>query len=123
LTDEVRLTIPAEEDFRGVAHLVLGGLAVRLDLTFEVLEDLQLAVESLLERRDDERDVTIAVVLEPGELRTSIGPFEDEIAGDLARDEDGFGLRRVLTTVCDRFELVERDGERWVELSKQVEGH
>jgi len=123
LTDEVRLTIPAEEDFRGVVHLVLGGLAVRLDLTFEVLEDLQLAVESLLERRDDERDVTIAVVLEPGELRTSIGPFEDGIAGDLARDENGFGLRRVLTTVCDRFELVERDGERWVELSKQVEGH
>jgi hypothetical protein len=120
LTDEVRLTIPAEEDFRGVAHLVLGGLAVRLDLTFEVLEDLQLAVESLLEQRDDERDVTVAVVLEPAELRTSIGPFEGEIADDLARD-DGFGLRRVLATVCDRFELVERDGERWVELSKRVE--
>src|SRR5207302_2343914 len=76
LTDEVRLTIPAEEDFRRVAHLVLGGLAVRLDLTFEVLEDLQLALDSLLERRDDERDVTVAVVLEPGELRTSVGPFE-----------------------------------------------
>jgi hypothetical protein len=121
LTDEVRLTIPAEEDFRGVAHLVLGGLAVRLDLTFEVLEDLQLAVESLLEQRDDERDVTVAVVLEPGELRTSIGPFEGEIASDLARDDDGFGLRRVLTTVCDRFELVERNGERWVELAKRIE--
>jgi hypothetical protein len=123
LTDEVRLTIPAEEDFRRVAHLVLGGLAVRLDLTFEVLEDLQLAVDSLLERRDDERDVTLAVVLEPGELRTSIGPFEGRLVSDLAREEDGFGLRQVLATVCDRFELVDREGDQWVELRKRVEEH
>ena len=32
----------------GVAHLVLGGLAVRLDLTIENLEDLQLALDALL---------------------------------------------------------------------------
>jgi len=123
VSDEITLTLPAEEDFRRVAHLVLGGLAVRLDLTWASLEDLQLALDSLLERRDDERDVTVAVVLEPGELRTSVGPFEGAVVSDLAREEDGFGLRRVLATVCDRFELVDRGGERWVELSKRVEGH
>jgi hypothetical protein len=120
VTDEIRLTIPAEEDFRRVAHLVLGGLAVRLDLTYEVLEDLQLAVDSLLERRDDERDVTVSVKLEPGELRTEIGPFEGPVVADLAQDDDGFGLRRVLGTVCDRFEIVDRSGQQWVELSKRV---
>ena len=36
--DEICLTLPADEAFHGVAHLVLGGLAVRLDLTYEDLE-------------------------------------------------------------------------------------
>ena len=30
--DEIQLTLPADVAFHGVAHLVLGGLAVRLDL-------------------------------------------------------------------------------------------
>ena len=33
MTDEIRLTLPRERPFYGIAHLVLGGLAVRLDLT------------------------------------------------------------------------------------------
>src|SRR5438874_10677170 len=57
----------------------------QLDAYALALHDaLPVSVESLLERRDDERDVTVAVVLEPGELRTRIGPFEAEIAGDLS---------------------------------------
>ena len=39
--DEISLTLPADDAFRRVAHLVLGRLAVRLDLTFESLEDLR----------------------------------------------------------------------------------
>jgi len=42
--DEIALTLPADEAFSGVAHLVLGGLAVRLGLTVEILEDLELAL-------------------------------------------------------------------------------
>jgi len=48
--DEICLTLPADEAFHGVAHLVLGGLAVRLDLTYENLQDLELALDALLER-------------------------------------------------------------------------
>jgi len=39
--DEITLTVPRERPFYRVAHLVLGGLAVRLDLTYDTLEDLQ----------------------------------------------------------------------------------
>ena len=38
--DEITLTLPRQRDFHRVAHLVLGGLAVRLELTIETLEDL-----------------------------------------------------------------------------------
>jgi len=41
-TEEIRLVIPAEEDFRPIAHLVTGGLAMRLDVTYDDLDDLQV---------------------------------------------------------------------------------
>ena len=59
--DEISLTLPADDAFHSVAHLVLGGLAVRLDLTFENLEDLELAIDALLERSTDGREVTLLV--------------------------------------------------------------
>ena len=39
MSDEIQLVLPAEEDFRHIAHLVVGGLGARIDLTFEHLED------------------------------------------------------------------------------------
>ena len=36
--DMIVLTLPPERDFHRVAHLVLGGLALRLNLTLEALE-------------------------------------------------------------------------------------
>ncbi|MDX6511348.1 MAG: hypothetical protein QOE36_852 [Gaiellaceae bacterium] len=112
--------MPRERDFFRVAHLVLGGLAVRLDLTFENLEDLQLAFAELL--RENGADITVAVEVEDDRFTAAIGPFDGkalqaELDGEL---EGALGLRRVLTTVCDRFELVDRDGGRWVEIEKKV---
>jgi hypothetical protein len=127
MSDEITLTLPAEEDFRRVAHLVLGGLAVRLDLTWESLEDLQLALDSLLERREDENAITIGVRVADGVLHARVGPFEDGLVADLAEgngDSDGdgeLGLGRVLATICDRYEVVDREGGRWVELAKTLE--
>ena len=46
MSDVVTLQLPRERDFFGVAHLVLGGLGARFDLTYDVLDDiLQLHVE------------------------------------------------------------------------------
>jgi hypothetical protein len=119
--DEITLTIPREQPFHRVAHLVVGGVAVRLNLTFENLDDLELALDALLERAKDEGEVTVAVRVEAGTLHTAIGPFTDEVRAELAREAgEGVGLRRVLETVVDRVEVVERDGSNWVELTKDV---
>jgi anti-sigma regulatory factor (Ser/Thr protein kinase) len=117
MADEITLTLPVEEEFQRIAHLVLGGLAVRLDLTFEHLEDMQLALDGLLERRGDD-PVTVSVRVDEGKLQTSIGPFAGAALEDLERDDSALGLRRVLETVVDSFEVEERDGARWVELTK-----
>ena len=122
MADEITLTLPCEEEFTGVAHLVLGGLAARIDLTVDHLEDLQIAVDGLLERRPAAGSVTVAVTVDDGLLRTAVGPFEPTALDDLEREDASLGLRRILDTVCDTVELEERNGDRWVQLTKRTAG-
>ena len=120
MSDEVRLTLPAEEDFRRVAHLVVGGLGVRLDLTLEDLDDLQIALEALLSCRDDEGDIVVTVDAGDGAVRASVGPFRAGSFDALDHTDAPLGLQRVLETVCDTFEIDERSGGAWVELTKRT---
>ena len=118
-TEEIRLVIPAEEDFRPIAHLVTGGLASRLDITFDDLEDLQVAVEAVLALRDDEGELTLVLSASDGVLSASLGPFT---ADTLHAEEQagGLDLARVLETVCDTHEIEMRDDGSWVELTKRI---
>jgi hypothetical protein len=118
LSDEIRLVLPAQEDFHPIAHLVVGGLAARLELTYEQLEDLQVAVEALLGCRDDDDDVSVVVEVEAGAVRATVGPFAREALAELERDGSELGLKRVLETVTDGVEVEERDGGTWVVLTK-----
>jgi hypothetical protein len=119
--DEISLTLPADEEFRRVAHLVLGGLAVRLDLSFESLEDLELALDSLLERFGDEEKITLRVQVRDGELRTVVGPFHSVRAELDDGGADALGLSRILGAVCDSVEITDHDDAEWVELTKRVQ--
>jgi hypothetical protein len=119
--DEITLTLPADQAFHRVAHLVMGGLALRLDLTFENLEDLELALDALLERSARDGEVTVRVRVLDGELETTVGPLTS-VRAELEEARDGsLNLHRILGAVCDRVEIVERDGGQWVELIKLVE--
>ena len=118
-TDEIRLVIPAEEDFRRIAHLVTGGLALRLDVTYADLEDLQVGIEALLALRDDAGELVLSLSADDGVLYASLGPFAPETVHDEDADGD-LDLRRVLETVCDTHEIEERADGAWVELTKRV---
>ena len=118
-TEEIRLVIPAEEDFRPIAHLVTGGLAMRLDVTYDVLEDLQVGIDALLALRDDSDELVVSLSADDGILRASLGPFAPEQVHE-NDSQGGLDLHRVLETVCDTHEVEERDGGAWVELSKRI---
>ena len=119
--DEVTLHLPRERPFFGVAHLVVGGLAARLDLSFEQLEDLQVALGELLEQHETEREISVSVRVEGDTIHALVGPFDKSLEQELARDSsDAVGLKRVLETVVDRLEVTDRDGEPWVELTKTM---
>ena len=121
--DVITLTLPPERDFHRVAHLVLGGLAVRLNLTLEALEDLQLALDGLLDSGSREDEVTLALTVLADAIEASVGPFRARsVQRALDAGADGVGLRRVLDTVVDRVEVSERDGGDWVQLTKRIDG-
>ncbi len=89
--DEITLTIPREEPFHEVAHLVLGGFAARLNLSAESLDDLETALDAVLERASSNGHVTVKLCLDEGSLRATVGPVSSE-AGDEVT------LRRILDT-------------------------
>jgi hypothetical protein len=117
--DEIVLTIPREESFHEVAHLVLGGVAARLNLSFESLDDLETALDAVLERAAANGDVTVKLQLTDSAIHALVGPFVGErLRAELERDPgDEVSLRRVLDTVVDGYKL---DQEGWLELVKRV---
>jgi hypothetical protein len=108
VSDHISLTIPTAARFRGVATLVLGGVGSRLDLPYERVDDLQLAVLSVLEASGDDR-VTVEVEAEDGGVSVSVGPL---VAGT---GTDG-ALTRVLAPLVDSFEPTERGDDVWLTL-------
>src|SRR4029079_1783868 len=123
--DRIALETPIERGWEPVFRLVLGGVADRLDLGFEDLDDIQLAVERLLAEAGSQESVQLAFEILPEGLRTRIGPLrEHAIAEALQGPEPRPGeltLRRILETVVDSFgiEIVD-DGNIMVILNKRV---
>lgn len=118
MADEITLTIPRDSDFHRVAHLVLGGLAVRMDLTVENLEDLQIALDAILGRSElDPADITVRMALRDGALETRVGPLPSNVLDEIEQEQDGdLTLRRVLDSTVDDVHV---DGDS-VSLTKKV---
>jgi anti-sigma regulatory factor (Ser/Thr protein kinase) len=126
MTDNITLTVPYDRPYQGVVRLVVGGLAARLELPLEELEDVQLALEALLS--DDSyatgETVTVEVEVANDGLGISVGPLErDALDAALQAEPDperGVGLGRVLRTVMGGYEVERRDGGGWLCMRKDV---
>jgi hypothetical protein len=124
--ETIELVTPLGRAWEPVIRLVLGGIADRLDLGFEELDDLQLAVERLLMEAGAQESVRMSFEVTDRAVRTRIGPLEaGAIADALQGPEPQPGeltLRRILETVVDSFgiEEVAEDGQLVVRLEKVV---
>ena len=119
--DEFTISIPREQPFAGVVGLVVGGIAARHEVTLDVLDDLQLALDGVLERTDDDHEsqLTIELRVEGGTIGALIGPVTASTAAELEEDAGAsLGLRRLLETVVDSATISERDSGPWIELRK-----
>ncbi len=122
--EQIALTLPGDDAFHGVAHLVLGGVATRHNLTMETLEDLTLALDTVLDRCGDSADeVTVVARIGDESAVLEIGPFDADDLEPMLEHSAGGALdaRRILDAVVDEVDLVERDGGDWVRVTKSVE--
>jgi hypothetical protein len=105
VSDRIVLTVPPAPVPQR-RDLVLGGIGGRADLPYERMDDLQLAVLSILDSSDGEA-VTLEVESDDGGLAIAIGPVRDGSSND-------DGLRLVLSRLVDGVAHEHRDGAEWI---------
>lgn len=108
--DRVVVEFPASAGYRGVARLVLGGLSARLELPVDRVEELLLALESLITQELAGDTVTMETAAGGAALRTRVGPF----ASSQLADES---VARVLRPLVDGVSEQDGPGGYWVELA------
>ena len=106
MADAITLTLPRESEYQGVAQLVLAGLAARLDLTLEHLEDLQIAFDALLDAgaraSEDHEELTVRLTVHDEALEAVVGPLNARMLEALEHDAGAeLGVKRVLESTVD----------------------
>lgn len=116
----VTLTIPGERRFIGIARLFVGGLATRLDLGYETMDDLQLALESVLLKADLGPEVTFEAQVEDDSVVLLAGPFgSDPLQASLGQG-DTLELERLLMALVASAESTLRDDGCWLRLDVRI---
>ena len=109
-----------------MARLVVGGLAARHNLSYEALEDLQLALVTVLEGDGYAAADEIKVELDISDdaITMAIGPLNgDAVRADLEQSSDGdLGLGRLLATLVEDAAVEAREDGDWLRLAKRVRG-
>lgn len=126
MTQAIELRIPNERPFHGVARLVVGGLAARHNLSYEALEDLQLALVTILESDGYAAagEIRVEVEVTDEAITMAIGPLNgDTLRADLQQSSEGdLGLGRLLGTLVEDATVDAREDGDWLRLSKRVRG-
>jgi hypothetical protein len=113
--------VPNARPYFGVARLLVGGLAARLDLGYEQMDDLQLAVETVLTRcRPTDDHVTLEAAIDDGELAISIGPLTQAVGTSETPDGSVIPFATLLDRLVERSAMVERGDEVWLRLEQRI---
>ena len=123
--EHVELVVPPGKQGEAVARMVIGGVGDRLDLGFEDVDDLQLAIERLLAEAADDYPVRIDMGMVEQGVRLTVGPLREDVVAEAlqspAPQAGELNLRRVLETVVDSFAVADSvDGSITVTLQKAV---
>jgi anti-sigma regulatory factor (Ser/Thr protein kinase) len=135
MSDTVALSFPRDSRYYAVARLVVGGMAAPLQMSYDALDDLQLAISSLLDHEDlatqgadnstgDLGNVQLRLEVDEHRLVAAIGSFTtgslDRAFERSAQQGGEMGLQRLLDTIVDEVTVTgEAEGE-WITLTKQV---
>jgi anti-sigma regulatory factor (Ser/Thr protein kinase) len=119
VSDALVLRVPNEDRFLGLIRLFISGLASKFDLPYERLDDLQLAVETVL-TRDSHQGAEVTLRIEPLEQSIAIWlhPVDERTPDEEVSSQ--VGLNRLLATLVDLVSVVSLDDERWLRLEQRI---
>ena len=110
MADLIRLEVTATPAAMPIVRMVLGGVAARIDLSLDEIDDLYVAVEQLLsaasDSGEDPRHELAIEVVDDG-VSVSVGPFRSSLLrARLAGDGgSGFDLKTVMRGVVESVEV------------------
>jgi anti-sigma regulatory factor (Ser/Thr protein kinase) len=116
----ITLRIPGERSFIGIARLFVGGLAARLDLGYETMDDLQLALESVLRKAELLDEVTLEAQLEDDGVSILVGPLGRDPLESTDRQAESLELERLLAALVAGTESSSRDDGCWLRLDVRI---
>ena len=125
MTDKERvvLSVPALGEFARTVRLTAAELAVRTGMNIDDVDDVKLAVEEAFVyacERAEAGQVTFDFSLAEGSLELLVGPLPGR-CDDYETDEAGDRYARfILESVCDEYEIIEREGACHVRLVKRA---
>jgi hypothetical protein len=113
----VELQIPADLRFRAVGRLVAGGLAARAGLDIDEIDDVRLAIETLLRQPPARDELHLSMTESRDALELTIGPFSSTVA-------DPAALERVLVPLVDDFFVRKSESGEWftIRVSRRPSG-
>lgn len=114
----VSLTIPGDRRYLGVVGLIVGGMAARFELGLDRVDDLRLALEAAAFDGPSDRALEIEIRGEGG-LELRAGPLDASVRERLRAETGPLSLRRVLGSLVDEAEVLERDGSDWLLLRQR----
>lgn len=110
-------------------RMVLGGIASRKNLSFDALDDLLLAVDSILAEDHTSDDVSMSVSVDEARVSVRLDPLSDAdmlatlLLGRVPVDAEGrcIDVCLLLDSLVDRYEVEQWDTGRYaVTLQKAV---
>jgi hypothetical protein len=119
--NRITLAIPGEPKFIGIARLFVGGLAARLDLGYETMDDLQLALESVLRKAELRQTVTLEAQIEGEGVSILVGPLaRNPLQAVDGRRPDAIELERLLAALVAGSESLVREDGCWLRLDVRI---
>lgn len=119
---DVAISLPNQRRYLDVARLVFGGAASRLDLGYEDVDDVQLAIESVLTAGlSQDEEIRLELHVEDESLSIWLGPLDGRaLESRLHDDGRGIALDRLLGRLVDDARPEPRDGAAGLLLVKRL---
>jgi len=115
----ITLMVPGDRRYVGIVRMFVGGLAARLGLGYEAMDDLQLAVESVFHDCAADGEVTVEARPDGDRLVVVVGPLaHDPLEPD--GTAGGLELRQLLPALVADAETFTENGRPWLRLDARA---